>query len=36
RIHEIKAPLILSPGPAALTEGPEAICTALRGAEGGR
>ncbi|TCM85253.1 cobalamin-binding protein [Rhodovulum steppense] len=36
RIHEIKAPLILSPGPAALTEGLEAICTALRGAEGGR
>ena len=29
RIHEIKAPLILAPGPAALTEGLEAILTAL-------
>ena len=31
RIHEIKSPLILSPGPAALTEGLEAILTALWG-----
>lgn len=29
RIHEIKAPLILAPGPAALTEGLEAILAAL-------
>jgi iron complex transport system substrate-binding protein len=29
RIHEIKAPLILSPGPAALTDGLDAICAAL-------
>lgn len=31
RIHEIKSPLILQPGPAALTEGLEAIVTALWG-----
>lgn len=31
RIHEIKAPLILSPGPAALTDGLDAILTALWG-----
>ncbi|MEM1065047.1 MAG: cobalamin-binding protein [Pseudomonadota bacterium] len=29
RIHEIKSPLILQPGPAALTEGLDAICAAL-------
>lgn len=29
RIHEIKSPLILSPGPAALTDGLDAILTAL-------
>jgi iron complex transport system substrate-binding protein len=29
RIHEIKSPLILSPGPAALTEGFAAIRTAI-------
>lgn len=29
RIHEIKAPLILSPGPAALTDGLDAIVAAL-------
>jgi iron complex transport system substrate-binding protein len=31
RIHEIKSPLILSPGPAALTEGLDAILDALWG-----
>ena len=31
RIHEIKSPLILQPGPAALTDGLEAIVTALWG-----
>ena len=31
RIYEIKAPLILSPGPAALTDGLDAILTALWG-----
>lgn len=31
RIHEIKSPLILSPGPAALTDGLDAILTALWG-----
>ncbi|MFN6978701.1 MAG: ABC transporter substrate-binding protein [Gemmobacter sp.] len=31
RIHEIKAPLILAPGPAALTEGLDAILAALWG-----
>lgn len=31
RIHEIKAPLILSPGPAALTDGLDAILAALWG-----
>lgn len=36
RIHEIKAPLILSPGPAALTEGLDAMVAALDAAEGGR
>lgn len=30
RIHEIKSPLILQPGPAALTDGLEAIVAALR------
>lgn len=30
RIVEIKSPLILQPGPAALTDGLDAICTALR------
>lgn len=29
RIHEIKAPLILQPGPAALTDGLDALCAAL-------
>jgi iron complex transport system substrate-binding protein len=29
RIVEIKSPLILQPGPAALTDGLEAICAAL-------
>jgi iron complex transport system substrate-binding protein len=29
RIHEIKSPLILQPGPAALTDGLDAICKAL-------
>lgn len=33
RIHEIKAPLILQPGPAALGDGLDAICNALWGAE---
>jgi iron complex transport system substrate-binding protein len=32
RIHEIKSPLILSPGPAALTDGLDAIVAALHGA----
>ena len=32
RIHEIKSPLILQPGPAALTDGLEAIRAALAGA----
>ena len=32
RIHEIKSPLILSPGPAALTDGLDAIRAALAGA----
>jgi iron complex transport system substrate-binding protein len=31
RIHEIKSPLILQPGPAALTEGLDAILAALWG-----
>lgn len=31
RIHEIKSPLILQPGPAALTDGLDAIVAALRG-----
>jgi iron complex transport system substrate-binding protein len=30
RIVEIKSPIILQPGPAALTDGLDAICTALR------
>ncbi len=34
RIHEIKSPLILSPGPAALTEGLDAILSALWGSAG--
>ena len=29
RIHEIKSPLLLQPGPAALTDGLDAICAAL-------
>jgi iron complex transport system substrate-binding protein len=33
RIVEIKSPLILQPGPAALTDGLDAIITALRGLE---
>jgi iron complex transport system substrate-binding protein len=33
RIHEIKSPLILQPGPAALTDGLDAILAALRGPE---
>jgi iron complex transport system substrate-binding protein len=32
RIHEIKSPLILQPGPAALTDGLDAIVRALHGA----
>ncbi|MEO1292200.1 MAG: cobalamin-binding protein [Pseudomonadota bacterium] len=32
RIHEIKSPLILQPGPAALTDGLDAIVAALEGA----
>ena len=32
RIHEIKSPLILQPGPAALTDGLDAIVAALRAA----
>lgn len=31
RIVEIKSPLILQPGPAALTDGLDALCVALRG-----
>ncbi|GLS29126.1 iron complex transport system substrate-binding protein [Mesorhizobium albiziae] len=31
RIVEIKSPLILQPGPAALTDGLDAICAALKG-----
>ena len=31
RIIEIKSPLILQPGPAALTDGLDALCAALRG-----
>jgi iron complex transport system substrate-binding protein len=31
RLVEIKSPLILQPGPAALTDGLDAICTALAG-----
>lgn len=34
RIVEIKSPLILQPGPAALTDGLDAIVAALRGADG--
>ena len=34
RIHEIKSPLILQPGPAALSDGLDAILTALWGATG--
>ena len=34
RIHEIKSPLILQPGPAALTDGLDAIVAALWGAGG--
>jgi hypothetical protein len=30
RVHEIKSPLILQPGPAALTDGLNAIVAALR------
>jgi iron complex transport system substrate-binding protein len=33
RIHEIRSPLILSPGPAALTDGLDAIRAALAGGE---
>ena len=29
RVHEIKSPLILQPGPAALTDGLDAIVAAL-------
>lgn len=36
RIHEIKSHLILSPGPAALTDGLDAIVVALRGAVAAR
>lgn len=36
RIHEIKAPLILAPGPAALTEGLEALVSAIRGPQATR
>ncbi|MEH3118974.1 MAG: cobalamin-binding protein [Methylorubrum populi] len=36
RIHEIKSPLILQPGPAALTDGFEAIRAALAVRQGGR
>jgi iron complex transport system substrate-binding protein len=32
RIHEIKSPLILQPGPAALTDGLDALAAAIRGA----
>ncbi|MEM0948537.1 MAG: cobalamin-binding protein [Pseudomonadota bacterium] len=32
RITEIKSPLILQPGPAALTDGLDALCQAIRGA----
>ena len=35
RIVEIKSPLILQPGPAALTDGLDAIIAALWGGEGG-
>ncbi len=35
RIHEIKSPLILQPGPAALTDGLDAIVAALWGGETG-
>ncbi|MEM9435718.1 MAG: cobalamin-binding protein [Pseudomonadota bacterium] len=35
RIHEIKSPLILQPGPAALTDGLDAIIAALGGVPGG-
>lgn len=35
RIHEIKSPLILQPGPAALTDGLDAILAALWGQPGG-
>lgn len=31
RIHEIKSPLILQPGPAALSDGLDALCQALHG-----
>ena len=33
RIHEIKSPLILSPGPAALTAGLDALVEALWGGQ---
>ena len=36
RIHEIKSPLILQPGPAALTDGLDAILAALWGAGSAR
>ncbi len=31
RIHEVKSPLLLQPGPAALTDGLDALCKALWG-----
>lgn len=31
RIHEVKSPLLLQPGPAALTDGLDALCAALWG-----
>jgi iron complex transport system substrate-binding protein len=36
RIHEIKSPLILQPGPAALTDGLDAIVAALSAGDTGR
>ena len=36
RIHEIKSPLILQPGPAALTDGLDAIVAALSAGDAGR
>ena len=35
-LHEVKSPLILQPGPAALTEGLDALSRIIRGWQGRR